>query len=158
MTLSRPHPLTLRIPPVAVGLVLAPLGWLASYFTPQLRFDFAAKPAAALGLAFAGVAASVLGVVSFRRARTTVNPLRPQSATALVVGGIYRVTRNPMYLGFLLLLVAWAVWLGHPLALLTLPGFVIYMNEYQIRPEEAALQALFGSEFNAYRARVRRWL
>jgi protein-S-isoprenylcysteine O-methyltransferase Ste14 len=63
-----------------------------------------------------------------------------------------------MYLGFLLLLAAWAVWLTHPLALLTVPVFVGYMNRFQIRPEEAALTARFGEEFIAYTRRVRRWV
>jgi len=68
------------------------------------------------------VIVSLLGVVSFRLARTTVNPTKPQSSTTLVVSGFYRLTRNPMYLGFLFFLVAWAIWLGNPVASLILPG------------------------------------
>jgi protein-S-isoprenylcysteine O-methyltransferase Ste14 len=84
--------------------------------------------------------------------------MTPEAASSLVVAGIYRVTRNPMYLGFLLILLGWAAWLSNVLALLPLAGFVIYMNVFQIRPEERALEALFGPEFEAYKKQVRRWI
>lgn len=150
--------LDLRIPPVAVALGIAALGWLAADATGQFTFDFAGRMVTTVALAFGGAAISLLGVAEFRRARTTVNPMTPQSSTALVVGGIYRVTRNPMYLGFLFLLAAWATWLAHPFAVAMLPGFVAYMNRFQIRPEEMALHERFGPEFAAYHSSVRRWL
>ena len=111
---------------------------------------------ATLGLL--GVACSVLGVASFRLARTTVNPMTPDATTALVVSGIYRVTRNPMYLGFLLLLLAELVWLSNPVAFLVAPAFVLYLNRFQIGPEEIALRSRFGEAFNSYAAHVRRWI
>jgi protein-S-isoprenylcysteine O-methyltransferase Ste14 len=105
-----------------------------------------------------GVAISLAGVVAFRRARTTTNPLRPDAASALVVTGIYTRTRNPMYLGFVVMLLAWCAWLAHPVALLGIPGFVLWMNRLQIPAEERAIGALFGAEFEQYCARVRRWI
>jgi len=84
--------------------------------------------------------------------------MTPQSASALVVSGIYRFTRNPMYVGFLFVLLGWAVWLSNGLSFLFLPAFVLYMNRFQIQPEERALHARFGQEFVAYTSRVRRWL
>jgi len=105
-----------------------------------------------------GVAFSATGILSFRRVRTTVNPTRPDEASVLVSTGIYRVTRNPMYVGLLLVLVAWAVFLASAWALLGVAGFVLYMNRFQIAPEERALSRLFGSEYASYKARVRRWL
>jgi protein-S-isoprenylcysteine O-methyltransferase Ste14 len=74
------------------------------------------------------------------------------------VSGIYRLTRNPMYLGFLSVLFAWAIFLSNALAFVFLPVFVLYMNRFQIKPEEKALRALFGPQFVMYTARVRRWL
>jgi protein-S-isoprenylcysteine O-methyltransferase Ste14 len=97
-------------------------------------------------------------VAAFRRARTTVNPLTPDATTALVESGIYRLTRNPMYLGFLLLLLAEIVWLANPVALLAAPAFVLYLNRFQIGPEERALRNRFGAKFQSYSHRVRRWL
>ena len=100
----------------------------------------------------------VEALIGFRRAKTTVNPLRPDQASALVTGGIYRWTRNPMYLGMLLLLIGWACILSNGAALAILPLFVIYMNRFQIGPEERALRARFGAEFDNYCRNVRRWL
>lgn len=98
------------------------------------------------------------GVISFRRARTTVNPLKPETATALVTSGVYRYTRNPMYLGMLAILVAWAAFLASPAALLGPLGFWTYIQRFQIRPEEKMLTSLFGRAFTDYTSRVRRWL
>lgn len=98
------------------------------------------------------------GGLAFRRARTTVNPLQPQSASSLVRGGIYSRTRNPMYLGFALVLLGWVVALGSWLGLLVLAGYVVFLNRFQIRPEERALEAIFGPTFLEYRDQVRRWI
>jgi protein-S-isoprenylcysteine O-methyltransferase Ste14 len=105
-----------------------------------------------------GVGLSVAGVRSFRRAQTTLNPTKPQEASSLVTTGIYRVTRNPMYLGLSLVLLAWTVFLSSAWALLGVAAFVLYINRLQIAPEERALSQLFGSEYTAYQAKVRRWL
>ena len=150
--------LRLRLPPLAVSAVAAVLSWLIALLFPSVPLAFPGRSALAATLALLGVTFSSLGVASFRRARTTVNPLTPDATTALVVSGVYRVTRNPMYLGFLLLLLAQLVWLAHPLALVVGPAFVLYLNRFQIVPEERVLQARFGAEFNAYATRVRRWL
>jgi protein-S-isoprenylcysteine O-methyltransferase Ste14 len=150
--------LELKIPPLAVGLVTAGLMGLAAWRLPNLTFALPGRAFAAGGLAVAGAVVSILGVASFRRARTTVNPMTPGSATSLVTAGIYRRTRNPMYLGFLLILCALAVALSNALAAALLPGFVLYLTRFQIRPEERALEARFGPEFAAYKGRVRRWI
>jgi protein-S-isoprenylcysteine O-methyltransferase Ste14 len=100
----------------------------------------------------------LLGVVSFRRAGTTVNPLQPEATSALVVSGIYRRTRNPMYLGMLLVLLGWAVLLAHALGFALAAAFVPLMNRLQIGPEERTLTATFGPAFAAYQSAVRRWL
>jgi protein-S-isoprenylcysteine O-methyltransferase Ste14 len=131
---------------------------LACRFTPALRLEFPGTNAAAIVFVLTGILIAALGVMSFRRARTTVNPMKPESSTALVVRGIYRVTRNPMYLGFLFVLGGFALFLRHPVAFLALPLFVLYMNRFQIEPEEAALRSRFGAEFTDYQSRVRRWL
>lgn len=141
-----------------LGTVAAALVWLVARVTVALRVEFAWRCEVAVALEIAGIAVAIAGVVSFRRARTTVNPLKPDAASALVVSGVYRWTRNPMYLGVLLCLLGWVVWLGSVPALFVLPLFVAYMNRFQIIPEETALRARFGAEFEAYRARVRRWI
>lgn len=148
----------LRVPPLVVVVLFAGVAWAGAQVWPRLTFLFPARVVIAAALAIIGVVISALGVISFRRAGTTVNPIKPESSTTLVVRGVYRFTRNPMYLGFLGLLAAWVVWLGNASGLLTLPAFVAYMNRFQIRPEEAALQKRFGEAFVAYTRRVRRWI
>jgi len=148
----------LKVPPPAVALVIAVLMWLLSRAAPALRFEFAAGSLIGSVLALMGIATAVAGVVTFARAKTTVNPTTPQATTSLVCGGIYRVTRNPMYLGLLLILTAWALYLSNVLPFLLLPVYIVYINRFQIEPEERALASLFGREFAAYQSRVRRWI
>jgi protein-S-isoprenylcysteine O-methyltransferase Ste14 len=87
-----------------------------------------------------------------------VNPLKPDATTVLVTAGIYRFTRNPMYIGLTLTLLGWAAFLGNLLAFALLPLFVFYITQFQIKPEERALRSLFGSIYEDYCAKVRRWL
>ena len=76
----------------------------------------------------------------------------------MVTRGVYRWTRNPMYLGMLVVLAGWAVWLGSAAALLGLPLSVLLLNRLQIGPEERILRERFGQDYIDYQARVRRWL
>jgi protein-S-isoprenylcysteine O-methyltransferase Ste14 len=132
--------------------------WGISLVTPPLYMPAAVRFAACAAFALVGLIFGVAGVVSFRRARTTINPTKPEAASSLVSSGIYRVTRNPMYVGLSFVLFAWAVLLSSAWALLALLAFVLYIGRFQIAPEERALSKLFGSEYMAYRAKVRRWL
>ena len=143
---------------IAVTAVAAAVAWVGACTYPELTVQYEARHGLTTVLAVAGLGSSLGGVLSFRRARTTINPLTPEAATTLVISGVYRFTRNPMYLGFLLLLAAWVTWLANPLAWCALPLFVAYLNRFQIRPEEAALQSRFGSAFINYQAQVRRWI
>src|SRR5688572_4543676 len=150
--------LTFRIPPVVIVLVTAVLMWLSSRAVPALAFAIPLQPFIVVAVALAGAAIGIGGVMSFVRAGTTVNPLTPHASSSLVTSGVYRISRNPMYVGLLLLLLAWGIYLSNAVALLIIPLFVVYMNRFQIPPEENALRSRFGSEFTAYCNRVRRWL
>lgn len=150
--------LELKVPPVVVLLLAGGAMWIAASALPSLDFPLPYKKLVAVVLAAAGGAVAVLGVLSFRHARTTVNPMKPDAASSLVTTGIYRFTRNPMYLGMLLLLAGFAMYLANVAALVLLPVFVVYMNQFQIKPEERALSAIFGPELTAYQQRVRRWI
>ncbi len=148
----------LRVPPVAVALFAALLMALLARSATGLHWPTSVRFGGALFLFAMGIACAIAGVREFRRASTTVNPLTPAAASAMVRSGIYRHTRNPMYLGMLLVLAGWAVWLASVAAVAVLPAFVLYMNRLQIQPEERALASLFGSDFEDYRRSVRRWL
>lgn len=112
----------------------------------------------AVALGLIGLALDMSGLVAFLRRHTTINPLRPAKTSALVTGGVYRFTRNPMYLGLACLLTAWALWLGAWQSFAGPLVFVAYITRFQIRPEERALSRLFGVAYSDYIARVRRWL
>lgn len=112
----------------------------------------------AAGLVLIAVCLFASALMAFRSAQTTVNPHHPDKASTLVTSGVFRMSRNPIYLAMLLILIAWGVWLGNPAALLLSAGFVGYMNRFQIAPEERALRENFGDEFIRYRQQVRRWL
>ena len=147
-----------KVPPPVVAAAAALIIWGISQLTPQIEIPSSVRFVASLTLVVGGVTLAVAGFLSFRRARTTVHPTRPEEATSLVTTGIYRFTRNPMYLGLLLILVAWVVFLSSPWALLGAAAFVLYLSRFQIAPEERALLKLFGSEYASYKASVRRWL
>lgn len=150
--------LELKVPPLVLVLAVGTAMWLLAAAVPSFHVALPWHRAVAAVLVIAGAIVTFAGVVAFRRAGTTVNPMAPASASALVRTGIYRVTRNPMYLGFLLVLLGWAATLSNALAAVAVPLFVWYMNRFQISPEERALAALFGAEYVAYRQAVRRWL
>lgn len=147
-----------RIPPPAVGALVAAAMWACASLGPQLSLAPALRYALMGVLVAAGLAFDLLGLLAFRASRTTINPLKPARASVLVTGGVYRITRNPMYVGMGLLLLAWAV---HLSALLPFAGpvaYVLYITRFQIRPEEKVLAQIFGDAYAAYAARVRRWL
>ncbi|MFV0679119.1 methyltransferase family protein [Ottowia sp.] len=150
-----------KIPPPVIDAGCAALMWcLAQTWPTGQLWARAAWPwgwISAIGLAAMGSAVALAGVRAFGRARTTVNPLAPQKASALVTTGIYQFTRNPMYLGMLLVLCGWAVWLGHAAALAVLPLSVMLLNQLQIKPEERILRQRFGQDYARYIARVKRW-
>src|SRR5262245_4756650 len=123
-----------RIPPPAVALAVAALMWGIDKLLPAPRFTFSGMVATALAIGIAGILVSLMGVVEFRRARTTVNPMNPEAASTLVSSGIFRFTRNPMYLGFAIVLVGFGILLGNPLSVVLVLCFVAYMNRFQIGP------------------------
>ena len=149
-----------KIPPPVVGLACASLAWLLAGAAPALALPWSARLALAVALllALAGLALELWGLWVFRRHRTTPNPLAPERARAVVQSGPYRFTRNPMYLGLALQLLAWCAYLGNPLALLAPAAFVAYITRYQILPEERVLAHHFGEAYLAYMRSVRRWI
>lgn len=152
------HWLELRVPPPAVGLVFAGAMLAMARLVPGLSFALPGRRFVVAALVALGVAMALAGVVAFRRQRTTMNPLTPGAASSVVTGGVYRLSRNPMYLGFLMALAGWALYLSNAASVLLLAGFAAYLTRYQIKPEERALLAKFGPEFAQYLARVRRWV
>ena len=152
--MMRGHWLECRIPPPLVGLLLA----AGMYGVAGLGGESLSLPLwLSWPLLVAGILLDMGAIRLFVMRHTTVNPLRPESSSALVVNGFYRISRNPMYLGMLCFLLAWVVYLQQWLPLLGPLCFVLWINRFQIMPEERALAARFGGEYLAYCRKVRRW-
>ncbi|WP_417531485.1 methyltransferase family protein [Marinobacter lipolyticus] len=147
-----------RIPPLLLVVIFGAAMWLVASITPLLSIDGTLLAFVAVAVFAIGTLFSVAGVIAFRQAQTTVDPRTPEASSDLVSSGIYRYSRNPMYVGFALWLLAWGIFLGSGWALLGVVVFVLYMNRFQIAPEERALRDLFGDTFRDYEQRVRRWL
>ncbi|SFD60024.1 methyltransferase family protein [Pseudoalteromonas denitrificans] len=152
------HKFENKIPPPIVVLFVGLVMWGAALVTPVQAINQMIQISLIVITLCLGIFFCIAGVVSFKLAKTTVNPLKPEAASSLVSSGIYKVSRNPMYLGFVLFLIAWAVYLASFIAGLGIIVFIIYMNQFQIIPEEKALKILFSSEFEVYQLKVRRWL
>ena len=150
--------LELRVPPPVVALLAGVLMWLAERALPALDFQLPVRGTLAIAIAVIGVAIAAVAFFQFRGVDTTPNPRKPHESTTLVVTGMYRFSRNPMYLGDVVILAAWALWLANAAAFVLLPVFVAYINRFQIAPEERALESRYGAAYAGYRQAVRRWL
>jgi protein-S-isoprenylcysteine O-methyltransferase Ste14 len=147
-----------RIPPPAIALLAGLVMWGLQRLYPLgqwivFPWNWLAVLPAAGGLIVASSAFR-----HFRHLGTTVNPMNPEKATLLVTDGVFRISRNPMYLGLLLLLIGWAIWLGSASVWIIPPAFLFGITLVQILPEERALSALFGARYAEYRREVARWI
>lgn len=147
-----------RIPPPVVGIVVALAMWLLARWLPVVRFSLPSPWLVCLVVASVGGVISTSGAREFRKLKTTVNPLHPERASVVVTTGIFRFTRNPMYVGIALVLAGLFLAFGGLSAVIGLPAFVWYITRFQIMPEERVLEGKFGSSYTAYLASVRRWL
>ena len=146
------------IPPPVIALLFALLMWWLHSSTPTLDMNNLFNVSVVSALLLIGVLFSFSGMLTFRRAKTTVNPKKPQEASTLVNTGIYQLTRNPMYLGLAFVLSGWAVFLNSLVSSFGVIGYMLYIHGFQILPEERALIKLLGEEYKAYQSRVRRWI
>ncbi|PKI16494.1 methyltransferase family protein [Colwellia sp. 12G3] len=147
-----------KIPPPLVAILIAAGMWWLSIITPVILLTSTLKITLVITFMIAGIFFALSGVISFRLANTTVNPLKPDKASALVTSGIYQFTRNPMYVGFVAFLFAWASYLGSAWGVVLIMMYVAYIQRFQIAPEERALTVLFKDEFSNYKKQVRTWL
>lgn len=150
--------LELKVPPVLLFAVLAAAMYGLTRALPVWAVTLPWRVGAAVTFAATGIAIALAGVAEFRRSQTTVHPQHPERTSVVVTGGVYRWTRNPMYLGLLLALLGWAIFLANPAAVAGLVAFVAWMNRFQIVPEERLLSEKFGPAYASYLVSVRRWL
>ena len=147
-----------KIPPVVVFMIAALLIWLVSKYTPTIDLPTEIRWVIILSFLLFGAVMGLSGVFSFLKEKTTVNPIEPEKATSLVDSGVYKISRNPMYLALALVLIAFSVYLKSLWSLIIVLLFMVYMTRFQIFPEERAMIKLFGEEYADYMKRVRRWI
>ncbi|WP_371193700.1 isoprenylcysteine carboxylmethyltransferase family protein [Glaciecola sp. SC05] len=156
--MSSHHWFELKIPPVIVFIAALFAVWLSDKMFPMSGLLSGMNVYIALVFIILGLFSGVAGLVSFKLAKTTVNPLKLDKASALVDSGMYRFSRNPMYLGMLFIILGLIVRLEQPYSLVWAVLFIAFMTKFQILPEERALSLIFGESYSHYKRRVRRWL
>jgi protein-S-isoprenylcysteine O-methyltransferase Ste14 len=134
------------------------LMWALAEAAPGFGFDFPARRWTAWIVLAAGLATGIVAFLQFRRADTTINPMTPGKASALVTRGLYGMSRNPIYVGDVLILLGVGVLIANALAFVAVLLFMVYVDRFQVRPEERALRGRFGEAYDAYCRKVRRWL
>lgn len=147
-----------KIPPPVIALLCALAAWLLARWTPQFTYPLPARIPILTLLVLAGLAMDLAGLYVFRRARTTVNPLSPGQSSSIVKSGPYGFTRNPMYLGMVVMLLGFCVYFANPLTVIVVAVFIAHITRFQIIPEERLLLAKFGEPYAQYTRSVRRWL
>lgn len=147
----------MKVPPAVIMLIFGGLMYVLDRFLPVGEFDFFGRQELAMILSGLGVLVILISVIQFFIKKTTVDPLNPKKTSKLVTNGVYNYTRNPMYLGMLLFLLAFGLKLGNAFNTLMAAGFVSYINHFQIKPEEEMLMELFGQEYSIYCKLTRRW-
>tara|TARA_R110000868_G_scaffold175564_1_gene412665 strand:+ start:21707 stop:22159 length:453 start_codon:yes stop_codon:yes gene_type:complete len=147
----------LKIPPVVVAFLASLFMYILAEFLPVGYFDFTGRVYLMYILLGFGGLIGLVSLFQFFIKKTTVNPININNSSVLVVNGVYKFTRNPMYLALLLFLLAWGLFLGNAFNVLLAAFFVSYMNAFQIKPEEEVLVKLFGVAYSNYMVKVRRW-
>lgn len=150
--------LELKIPPLLLVLIFATLMWITPLYW---QFNLLQKSVTVVlftCFVVIGLFIILIGVLTFKKCQTTVNPTKPEMTSSLVNVGIYTMTRNPMYLGMTSCLVGWGFYLTNPLTVFYILGFIFYLNRFQIAPEEKTLTIIFKQEFIDYCTKVRRWI
>lgn len=146
-----------RIIPPLVMAIFAIVMWAVAQITPSIDLGSLSNVISRMFLV-AGFAILFVAAFYFFKAKTTLNPMNPNSSSSLVTTGLYKFSRNPIYVADVLFLLSWGFYLSNPVSLIVILGFMPYLNRFQIEPEERALEQLFGEGYVAYKDNVRRWI
>ena len=156
--LSRRHPLENRVPPPLVVVLIGAAMAMIARFAPAVEIPTLVRFAVGAGIITLGAFLVAQGARTFWRNETTIDPVGLERASTLVTSGVFRFSRNPMYVGFTAALVGWAVCLAAPWALFGPVAFALFTNRFQILPEERVMLDKFGRAYDVYRKQVRRWV
>lgn len=150
--------MTRLVPPPVALLTSLMLVYALSRLWPVTTVDWPWLPWLASALLAVGLGLMLAAAWALWRSNTTINPIHPERTRHLVIGGIYQISRNPIYLGDALLIAGATCWLGQPVGLIVVALFVLFIDGFQIPAEERALGRLFGERYTDYRRDTRRWL
>ena len=148
--------LCLKIPPPIVAIICGLMIWKFSELLPTLIINVEIRHGIAYTLLGIAGAIDIWALLSFRQQKTTIDPRYPHKTSSMVTTGIYHYTRNPMYLGLVLILSATSIYFAALLGFFIIAVFILYMNMFQIKPEEEALEKQFREEYLSYKTKVRR--
>jgi protein-S-isoprenylcysteine O-methyltransferase Ste14 len=148
----------LKIPPALQVAIFATLMWIIKKVTSSTHFEFEQQKTISWVIFAIGILIEVIAIYAFRKARTTADPLNPSKASKLVIVSIYKLSRNPMYLGMLFILFSFVIRLGSLFTFPVLILYIWYITTYQVKPEEKVLAKLFGDDYSTYCKKVRRWI
>jgi protein-S-isoprenylcysteine O-methyltransferase Ste14 len=146
-----------RLPPPLLFALIAAAMWGLTFAAPAIAISDMLRLTIANTFAGASVILAATAILTFARAKTTIDPVHIEATSTLVTTGIYRITRNPMYLSLTSLLIAWAIYLALPEALIGPIAFAAYLSRFQIIPEERVLTEKFGIKYTTYTNQTRRW-
>jgi len=149
---------SLKIPPPLYLILFAVMMWFLKNNMPLYIWESSISIMFGMILIVIGIGLDLLSLRGFVKAKTTINPLKPHNTSTLVTRGMYRITRNPMYLGLLCILTGWAFYLSSLVGVLLLPLFVWTLTIMQIIPEEKILEEKYSAQYLAYKSNVRRWI
>jgi protein-S-isoprenylcysteine O-methyltransferase Ste14 len=142
-----------KIPPPIVTIIILSIIYLFDLNEYNLNTDIISIITLFIGLIFI-----ISAVIQFINRKTTVNPTKPHKTSTLVITGTYKITRNPMYLGMLLIILSFALYKASIISLILIPLFIFYINKFQIEPEEFEMRKKFGEEYEDYCKKVDRWI
>jgi protein-S-isoprenylcysteine O-methyltransferase Ste14 len=145
-----------KIPPPIVTLIFGFATYLSRKIFPEIEIQYSSF--FGIFLLLLGFFILISAVKLFRNDKTTVNPLSPEQATKLVTNGIFKLSRNPMYLGMALILASVAVFFNIIGGIISMALFCLYITKFQIIPEEKAMKDLFAQDFEQYMQATRRWI
>ena len=149
----------LKIPPPIVALIGILLIFLSKDYILILYLHPHLQNTLSLLFLIIGFVIIFLATKEFKKSETTVNPMKPETSTRLVTSGVFKYTRNPMYLGLASILLASCFYFSSLLGIIVyVPLFIFYITVFQIIPEEESMKTIFNDEYLDYCSKVRRWI
>lgn len=147
-----------KIPPPLLTIIFGLAVWGIATVLPGLDISRDIRLTILIVMVAVGLVLTVSALLTFWKAKTTIDPNHLHKATTVVKHGIYKFSRNPMYLALLIYLTALTIYMANLYALPLPVLFVLYMNRFQIQPEESMMTSLFGEAYLSYKNQVRRWI